>query len=131
MRSNAQPAVPPPICRCAFRNLAELRSGAVAIVGEALDEIHGPARARAFVQNFVVRRALDLAVPRWMARLMLSAGICWPRASATALRKRGLALGSPPPMRAAVTISRMSLVRPLPRAASVAPFFRLMVAHLE
>src|SRR5690348_6069046 len=66
-----------------------------------------------------------------MARLMLSAGICWARQSITALRRRGFEFTSPPPMRAAVTTSRMSLVQARPRAASVAPFLRLIVAHLE
>src|SRR5687767_585541 len=62
---------------------------------------------------------------------MLSAGICWARQSVTALRSRGFELMSPPPMRAAVTTSRISLVQARPRAASVAPFLRLIVAHLE
>jgi hypothetical protein len=54
-----------------------------------------------------------------------------PRALSTARRSRGLELGSPPPIRAAVTISRISLVKTLPRLASAAPFFRLIVDHLE
>src|SRR5690606_6712281 len=66
-----------------------------------------------------------------IARLMLSAGICCALASATALRSRGLPSTSPPPMRAAVVISLISLVKILPRTASLAPFFRLIVAHLE
>src|SRR5690349_18918324 len=49
----------------------------------------------------------------------------------TALRKRGFELASPPPIRAAVTTSRMSLVQARPRAASVAPFLRLIDAHFE
>src|SRR6185503_7060803 len=62
---------------------------------------------------------------------MLSLGICCALASAIALRSRKLPLGSPPPMRAAVTSSRMRRVNTLPRAASVAPFLRLIVAHFE
>src|SRR5688572_28858599 len=62
---------------------------------------------------------------------MLSAGICLAFASAMALRRRAFASGSPPPMRAAVVISLTSLVNTLPRTASLAPFCRLMVAHLE
>ena len=50
---------------------------------------------------------------------------------AIALRRRGLPSGSPPPMRAAVVTSRISFVKTLPRAASIAPFFRLIVAHFE
>src|SRR6185436_244104 len=69
--------------------------------------------------------------PRWTARLIVSAGIAWPLASFTALRRRGLPAGSPPPMRAATVISLISLVKSLPRLASSAPFFRLIVAHLE
>src|SRR5437762_2335198 len=48
-----------------------------------------------------------------------------------AVRNRGLELGSPPPMRAAIDISRMILVKILPRLASRAPFLCLMEAHLE
>src|SRR5262249_3661316 len=66
-----------------------------------------------------------------MARLMVSAGIDCPLASLTALRTRGLPSTSPPPMRAATVISLISLVKSLPRLASSAPFFRLIVAHLE
>ena len=70
-------------------------------------------------------------MPRWTARLMVSAGIDSPLASLTALRSRGLPSMSPPPIRAATVISLISLVKSLPRLASSAPFFRLIVAHLE
>src|SRR3954453_7043735 len=48
-----------------------------------------------------------------------------------ALRRRGLPVGSPPPMRAATVSSLMSLVKSLPRFASSAPFLCLIVAHFE
>src|SRR5580704_13850671 len=70
-------------------------------------------------------------VPRWMARLILSAGIFSAFAAATAPRKRGLASGSPPPWRAAMVISLIRRVNILPRFASSAPFLCLIVAHLE
>src|SRR5262245_53360907 len=66
-----------------------------------------------------------------MARLMLSAGMFTDLALSTAVRRRGLALGSPPPRRAAIVISRMILVKIFPRLASRAPFLCLMEAHLE
>jgi hypothetical protein len=61
-----------------------------------------------------------------MARSMLSLGMLAARALSTTSRRRGLAAGSPPPTRAAVAISRMILVKILPRLASSAPFFRLI-----
>src|SRR5580704_1279498 len=70
-------------------------------------------------------------VPRWMARLILSAGMFSALAAATAPRKRGLASGSPPPWRAAMVISLIRRVKILPRFASSAPFLCLIVAHLE
>src|SRR5712691_9434085 len=66
-----------------------------------------------------------------MARLMLSAGMFTDLAFSTAVRRRGFELGSPPPRRAAIDISRMILVKTLPRLASRAPFLCLMDAHLE
>src|SRR5215203_425691 len=52
------------------------------------------------------------------------------RAAASASRSDGLPPGSPPPMRAAVVMSRAILVKILPRFASSTPFLRLMVDHL-
>src|SRR5688500_16401810 len=66
-----------------------------------------------------------------MARLMLSAGMFTALALSTAVRRRGFELGSPPPRRAAIDISRMILVKVLPRLASRAPFLCLIDAHLE
>src|SRR6266705_216715 len=52
-------------------------------------------------------------------------------AARLAVRRRGLVFGSPPPMRAAMLISRMIRVNTRPRFASVAPFLCLIVAHFE
>src|SRR5437588_5956407 len=65
-----------------------------------------------------------------MARSMLSFGMLFAFASATAARSRGLPAGSPPPMRAATVISLRIRVKILPRFASAAPFLCLMVLHL-
>src|SRR5512139_2505122 len=62
---------------------------------------------------------------------MVSPGMLCPRAASTAVRSRGLALMSPPPRRAATVISLMSLVKSLPRLASLAAFLCLMVLHFE
>src|SRR2546423_317589 len=61
---------------------------------------------------------------------MLSFGMLFAFASAMAARRRGLPLGSPPPMRAATVISLRMRVKTLPRFASAAPFLCLMVDHL-
>src|SRR5205807_9848901 len=66
-----------------------------------------------------------------MARSMLSFGMFSFFAAAIAVRRRGFELGSPPPMRAAMVISRMILVNTRPRLASVAAFLCFMVAHFE
>src|SRR5213593_3207070 len=47
-----------------------------------------------------------------------------------ALRRRGLALGSPPPAFAAMVISFDNLLKILPRFASIAPLNRLTFDHL-
>ena len=70
-------------------------------------------------------------MPFLIARVMLSPGMFAARASSIARRRRGLPLGSPPPMRAATVISLISLVKILPRLASAAPFLCLIVDHLE
>ena len=51
-------------------------------------------------------------------------------ALSTAARRRGLVAGSPPPKRAAVTNSRIILVKILPRFASCAALRCLVLAHL-
>src|SRR5215831_17163181 len=65
------------------------------------------------------------------ARLMLSVGILTALASVMAFLSRGLPSGSPPPIRAALVISLMSLVKARPRFASIAPFLCLILCHLE
>src|SRR5437660_891211 len=62
---------------------------------------------------------------------MFSFGIFSFFAARIAVRKRGLEFGSPPPMRAAIVISRMIRVKTRPRFASVAAFLCLIVAHFE
>src|SRR5687768_17008511 len=66
-----------------------------------------------------------------MARAMVSFGMFPALASETALRRRALASGSPPPVRAATVNSLINLVKSLPRLASSAPFLCLIVCHLE
>src|SRR3954469_23222026 len=61
---------------------------------------------------------------------MLSFGMLFAFASAMAARRRGLPIGSPPPMRAATVISLRMRVKIFPRLASAAPFLCLMVLHL-
>src|SRR5712664_2798396 len=70
-------------------------------------------------------------VPRRMARSMFSFGMFSFLPAKIAVRKRGLEFGSPPPIRAAMLISRMIRVKTRPRFASVAPFLCLIVAHFE
>src|SRR5262245_48939999 len=55
----------------------------------------------------------------------------WARAANTAVRRRGFALTSPPPMRAETVSSLISFVKIFPRLASLAAFLCLMVLHLE
>src|SRR5215472_4882742 len=63
---------------------------------------------------------------------MLSFGMLAALAARTAVRSRGLKLGSPLlPIRAATVISLISLVNILPRLASLAAFLCLMVLHFE
>src|SRR5262245_49118748 len=62
---------------------------------------------------------------------MLSLGMFSFFAARTAVRKRGLEFGSPPPMRAAIVNSRIRRVNTRPRLASVAAFLCLIVAHFE
>src|SRR5712664_3377132 len=66
-----------------------------------------------------------------MARSTFSPGMFAALAASMAVRSRGLEFGSPPPMRAAMLISRMIRVKTRPRFASVAPFLCLIVAHFE
>src|SRR5437660_12515295 len=69
-------------------------------------------------------------MPRLIARSTLSLGMLWARAARMALRRRGLPLGSPPPVLAAMVISFDNLLKILPRFASIAPLKRLTFDHL-
>ena len=62
---------------------------------------------------------------------MVSMGTEAARALAYIVRSVALASMSPPPSRAATSTWRMSLANSLPRALSLAPFWCLIVAHLE
>src|SRR6188474_2371139 len=61
---------------------------------------------------------------------MLSFGIEASRAFSIAFWRAMFPAGSGPPSRAATMIARVSLENSWPRFASVAPFFRLIDAHL-
>src|SRR2546423_5135700 len=61
---------------------------------------------------------------------MLSFGMLWARAESMALRRRALPFGSPPPVFAAMVISRESLLKSAPRFVSSAPLKRLTLDHL-
>src|ERR1700753_4125 len=66
-----------------------------------------------------------------MARSVFSLGMFSFLPARIAVRSRGFELGSPPPMRAAIVISRITRVNTRPRFASVAAFLCLIVAHFE
>src|ERR1700730_9817472 len=61
---------------------------------------------------------------------MLSFGMLCARAERIALRRRAFAAGSPPPVLAAMVISRESLLKSAPRLVSSAPLKRLTLDHL-
>src|SRR5437763_16695814 len=65
-----------------------------------------------------------------MARSTLSLGMLAERAARMALRNRGFPSGSPPPVFAAIEISFDSLLKILPRLASMAPLKRFTFDHL-
>ena len=69
--------------------------------------------------------------PRLTARSMLSIGTEVLRAFWMASYSVGLPSGSPPPVRAATSMFLISLANSLPRLASLAAFWCLVVAHLE
>jgi hypothetical protein len=62
---------------------------------------------------------------------IVSAGMLAPLAFSTARRSRGFIDRSPPPWRAATTISRISRVQIFPRFSSCRPLRCWMFAHLE
>src|SRR3954462_5322269 len=65
-----------------------------------------------------------------MARSMFSPGMFPALAASMAVLRRGLPPGSPPPLRAATVISRITLVQEEARLASVIAFLRLICFHL-
>src|ERR1039457_5562929 len=65
-----------------------------------------------------------------MARSMLSLGMFAAFALRMTVLRRGFMSGSPPPCRAAMLSSLMSLVNAWPRRASAMPFLCLIVCHL-
>src|SRR3989338_3146519 len=65
-----------------------------------------------------------------MARSILSAGMLASLAAWIAVRRRGFVVGSAPPSFAPMVISRMILVKTLPRLASTMAFLCLILAHL-
>ena len=69
-------------------------------------------------------------VPFLIAREMLSLGMLTALAARIAARRREFPSGSPPPIFAAVMISRVILVNALPRRASAFPFLCLIELHL-
>src|SRR6185503_658451 len=65
-----------------------------------------------------------------MARSMFSLGMFAERHFSSTIRSRGFISGSPPPVFAAIVISRASFEKILPRFASMAPLKCLTLAHL-
>src|SRR4051812_19938861 len=61
---------------------------------------------------------------------MFSPGMLTALAASMAVLRRGLPPGSPPPLRAATVISRITLVQEEARLASVIAFLRLICFHL-
>ena len=70
-------------------------------------------------------------LPRLIARWIVSTGSELSRAFCTMLRSVAFDAGSPPPVRAAISIWRMSTAKSFPRAASAAPFLCLIECHFE
>src|SRR5215212_1900918 len=61
---------------------------------------------------------------------MASFGMLWARAETMALRRRALVSGSPPPVLAAIVISRANLLKTNARFVSIAPLKCLTLDHL-
>ena len=112
--------------------VADLGAGAVAVVGQRLDEDRDAAGAVALVDDGLERSAsAPSPVPLAIARSMLSLGIEASLAFWTASASAGLPSRSPPPSFAATVIARASLVKSLPRRESTIAFLCLIPAHLE
>ncbi len=133
LRSNCQATAPgsPSSRRCFVKTAADLGAGAVAVVGQHLDEERHAAGRVALVGDLLVDDALELAgapLDRPLDRVERHRGVAGLLEHRAQRRVR---VGSPPPSRAATSTWRISLAKSLPRALSVAPFLCLIVAHLE
>src|SRR5439155_26738426 len=113
-----------------LEDMPDLGRGAIRVVSERFDDDGDAAGTVASYVTSSYVAPSSSPVPRLMARSMLSFGMLFAFASATAARRRGLPSASPPPSRAAMVISLMMRVKTFPRFASGAPFLCLMVLHL-
>ena len=113
--------------------VAHVGAGAVAIVGQRLDQNRGSTWPVALEDDPLDRRSpsLPAPLPRSTARGILSFGIEASRAFWIAVAREGFASGSPPPSRAATVIARASFVNCWPRFASAAAFLCLIDDHFE
>lgn len=103
--------------------VANVGSGAVAVIREDVDRNGNACRTVAFIYDFFVVLAFRSTGTFWIARLMLSFGMLFSFAFWRANFRRILPTGSGPPMRTAMVISRPILVVILPRMASFFPFY--------
>ena len=109
-----------PIAAVLGKGGADVGGGAVAVVGQRLNNQRYAAGAVAFVADFFVIFALAacaLSIARWI----LSFGIDCALAALTASRRRGFISGSGMPIFAATVISRLSFENCADRFLSCAP----------
>ena len=112
-------------------DVADLGAGAVAVVGQRLDQDRHAARAVALVGDLLQRvGAAPSPVPLAIARSMLSLGIEAFLPSGRRTQRR-VAVRVAAALLAATVIARASLVKSLPRRASTIAFLCLIPAHLE
>ena len=103
--------------------VADVGPGAVAVVGQRLDQQRDAPGAVALVEDGLVASASAPApVPFAIARSMLSFGIEGSRAFWIARARAGFPSGSPPPSRAATVIARANFVNFFPRRESTTAF---------
>ena len=101
--------------------MPDFGDGARWIVGEREDQDRDAARAVTLVHDLLILDAFEVACAFLDGALdVLLRHRCSACAVSMAVRSRGLPAGSPPPIFAAIVISRMSLVKCAPRFASVA-----------
>ena len=121
LRSNCQATAPgsamDPPC---FENMARMSApGAVAVVGQGLDDDRDAARGVALVGDRLVAHALELAGAPLDGPLDgVESAPTRPAPSGTWSAGSGWPSGSPPPSRAATSTWRISLANSLPRALS-------------